>query len=915
MKKVLIILAICGVLGREAGAITGGGITNINVGVTANDGTGDPLRSAMLKINANFAYEDSAKANSNYLTGWNAYLAGSNVVSGLCVWSPWNGAVRFGAGTNTSSVLWNFSDQNYGMSLTVPGMVQANTMTVGNQSLTGPSMSALMTLVHGTNVVIPTVTNSMPGLGSVPWMGVNSWWTTCTPDGKGVSLNSAWVTNMVWQFKTNGLLAAGYNLICLDDGWQGYARDSYGKITANPTNFPDMTGLTAWVHSMGFYFGLYTSGGLGRCSTNGNLASWGFESLDAQRFAQWDIDYLKVDECSMPGSYSMEGFDTTWCACLSETNVSVPIVLEMTQEGLWGIGPRYMNAWQCGGSSIDPSSLYITDWVSFTNGVYVMLQGEWNLAGIPQRVSDVSPGHFKDAVVTSVSCPTNTALASLVINHAMFCNPLLIDSNPAPVNMPVFTNANIIRIMQDEACRMAVPAATNGDVVTFKKSLGRAGLEVAFACLNYSPNAETVVVHSKDLGITGDLVYWDAVNNAPLSGNGLGLVLTVPGHAVRLCTVTAGVPQTPVAQSLASTIGPTLSMSWIQTTGLYGGFQIQAKSGSQPNRNIQLESWSPGQFDIIDTGFTDTNSQVPVLLGYTNGNNGSFRIGPGGGFSTMPQFGPYQFIGDFSQASINALAGYVKLTPWNWACTFDAQYPLNAWFTFTNSLAVKNYGWFGSFGSGAAYVLQNRDNSSWTFTTIATNGHYVLIDSINNTLWQQYANGAGAPVFAVDPTVKPFGIIGSAAAPVQVNGTNGIFHGGTAFDTLSATNLHVTSLSTMDCPLNCNQPMACASTLTATAMGTNGALRFNWAGAGYGRFYGSQSDSSIYVDSSSGQPANLIASGNIVGVHGGSGANLTNVPASAITGGYTGNLTVPTNGTYTATLHITNGLVMAVTAP
>jgi hypothetical protein len=47
----------------------------------------------------------------------------------------------------------------------------------------------------------------------------------------------------------------------------------------------------------------------------------------------------------------------------------------------------------------------------------------------------------------------------------------------------------------------------------------------------------------------------------------------------------------------------------------------------------------------------------------------------------------------------------------------------------------------------------------------------------------------------------------------------------------------------------------------------------------------------------------------------GDGSLLTNIPAAAITGGFTGNLTVLTNGANTATLHITNGLVMTITAP
>lgn len=45
------------------------------------------------------------------------------------------------------------------------------------------------------------------------------------------------------------------------------------------------------------------------------------------------------------------------------------------------------------------------------------------------------------------------------------------------------------------------------------------------------------------------------------------------------------------------------------------------------------------------------------------------------------------------------------------------------------------------------------------------------------------------------------------------------------------------------------------------------------------------------------------------------GSGLTNIPVAAMTGGFTGDFTVLTNGSDTATFHITNGQIMTITAP
>ncbi|MGH9448223.1 MAG: hypothetical protein ACRD3O_21260 [Terriglobia bacterium] len=61
----------------------------------------------------------------------------------------------------------------------------------------------------------------------------------------------------------NGMKAAGYNCVNLDDCWQG-SRDAQGKIHPN-ANFPDMKSLGDYLHARGFKFGIYSSPGPKTC--------------------------------------------------------------------------------------------------------------------------------------------------------------------------------------------------------------------------------------------------------------------------------------------------------------------------------------------------------------------------------------------------------------------------------------------------------------------------------------------------------------------------------------------------------------------------------------------------------------------------------------------------------------------------
>ena len=105
---------------------------------------------------------------------------------------------------------------------------------------------------------------------------------------------------------SSGMADAGYEYVNIDDCWmnapeysdktrEGPLRDQKGNLIPN-THFPDMKGLTDYIHSKGLKAGIYTSPGPLTC---GRFAgSYNYEEMDARQFAGWGFDFLKYDWCS-----------------------------------------------------------------------------------------------------------------------------------------------------------------------------------------------------------------------------------------------------------------------------------------------------------------------------------------------------------------------------------------------------------------------------------------------------------------------------------------------------------------------------------------------------------------------------------------------------------------------------------------
>lgn len=305
-------------------------------------------------------------------------------------------------------------------------------------------------------------------LALLPPMGWNDWYAYRCGIDESIVKSTADV--MV----ANGMKAAGYQFINIDDCWAA-SRNLYGVISANPTQFPDgMAFLAGYVHNDGLKFGLYTAHGILTCQDK--PGSYGCEYLDAFTYAGWGVDYLKDDVCTLPVGDIPESDFFRMSDGLVESGRPIVFSLCEAANGYEYWSPVLGNLWRTTGdttatfanvmSHVDPNSL----------SAYAAGPGRWNDADILQ----VGMGDF-------------TNLIPAQSQFSMWCimaSPLLAGNNlttmPAQT-LSVLTNAEAIAVDQDPAGEQATWAGGVQDAAeVWSKPLGYDFSTRAVALLNRS---------------------------------------------------------------------------------------------------------------------------------------------------------------------------------------------------------------------------------------------------------------------------------------------------------------------------------------------------------------------------------------------------------------------------------------------
>jgi alpha-galactosidase len=165
-------------------------------------------------------------------------------------------------------------------------------------------------------------------LATTPPMGWNSW------NKFGCNVDENLIKEMAAAMVSSGMRDAGYRFIVIDDCWQ-VSRDSSGFIIEDLQRFPSgMKALADYVHSLGLKFGLYSCAGTKTCA--GRPGSLGYELQDAQKYADWGVDYLKYDWCNTNGVDPKVAYPAMRTA-LERTGR--PIIFSMCE---WGVSKPWL---------------------------------------------------------------------------------------------------------------------------------------------------------------------------------------------------------------------------------------------------------------------------------------------------------------------------------------------------------------------------------------------------------------------------------------------------------------------------------------------------------------------------------------------------------------------------------------------
>ncbi len=268
------------------------------------------------------------------------------------------------------------------------------------------------------------------GLGRLPPLGWNTWctWSSCKQDAKmWPNLTHAYhdvcteemVKDVAQSMIDQGLLAAGYNRVNLDDCWEATSRAEDGSMRADPDRFPSGTlkELADWLHDKGFLFGMYTSIGYQTCSTGGRTipgvpdargvnGSYGYYDQDARTFASWGVDYVKLDSCLGKGPANATDASMTPKFQEALNRTGRPMWLNFHCDGAyqpwcaengnsWRIGPDHHDVWESTAGAIE---ILATVGENGQTGRYQWADPDFLMTG----------GAGCDTNITSARCPGQT---------------------------------------------------------------------------------------------------------------------------------------------------------------------------------------------------------------------------------------------------------------------------------------------------------------------------------------------------------------------------------------------------------------------------------------------------------------------------------------------------------------------------
>jgi alpha-galactosidase len=361
---------------------------------------------------------------------------------------------------------------------------------------------------------------------ATPPMGWNDW------NHFGCGITEQVVRETADSLVRTGLRDAGYRYVNVDDCWEAGTRDSEGRLASDPKTFPGgIKALADYVHARGLHFGIYTAAGDKTCQ--GRPASGGHYPQDAATFADWGVDYVKLDWCGAKGD--PHELTTGFRAALDATGRSM--VLGVSRHGSPWLWPdRPADLWRTSADVDD-------QWSS-------VLRNTEEEAGLADRAGRGRGWNDPDMLqVGNGGMSTEEYRAHLSL-WSVLAAPLLMGNDVRRLDattLDLLGNREVIAVDQDALGRPGERVRTDGDREIWARPL--AGGDAAVVLFNRGAVATEIRTTAGELGLPKGRAHgvrdlWTHQDNTSAGT----IAADVPPHgAVMLRVSTAGAQATPRA--------------------------------------------------------------------------------------------------------------------------------------------------------------------------------------------------------------------------------------------------------------------------------------------------------------------------------------------------------------------------------
>jgi alpha-galactosidase len=392
---------------------------------------------------------------------------------------------------------------------------------LGHLAMAG-AMTAAMAVAVTSAVMVTTAPPAQAldnGLAKTPQMGFNDW------NAYGCNVSDSLIRSTALAMHNNGMQAAGYQYVNIDDCWMTRNRDGNGNLVPDPAKFPNgIAAVATYIHSLGLKLGIYEDAGTATCA--GYPGSLNHERQDANLFASWGVDYLKYDNCNNQGVNAQSRYTAMRDALAATGRPILFSLCNWGQDNVWTWGADVGNSWRTTGD-IAPN------YTSMLN-IFHANVGLANYAG---------PGGWNDPdmleVGNGMSVTEDRAHFSL---WAEMAAPLIAGNNitnASSTTLSVLTNSRVIAVDQDPLGKQGRMVSSSGGHDVLAKPLANG--DVSVVLFNEGSATATISTTTAAIGKTGAANYtltdlWTGATSTTTST----ISASVPAHGVVMYRVAGG---------------------------------------------------------------------------------------------------------------------------------------------------------------------------------------------------------------------------------------------------------------------------------------------------------------------------------------------------------------------------------------